>query len=86
MADLSFVDVLVIGAVATVGVALVSYWWSGVMVRRDWSWQVRKARAPRTDRPVRAGKAPRRGKSVTTPPDDAPPTPTKAASKPRSKK
>lgn len=41
MADLTFTDVLVAGGVATVGFTLLSYWFSGVMARRNWSWQVR---------------------------------------------
>jgi len=41
MADLTFGDVLIIGGVATVGFTLLSYWFSGVMGRRGWSWQVR---------------------------------------------
>jgi hypothetical protein len=40
MADLTFTDVLIIGGVATVGFTLVSFWWSGVMSRRGWSWQI----------------------------------------------
>jgi hypothetical protein len=41
MANLSWPDVVLIGAVGTVGFALVSYWFSGVMTRRNWSWQVK---------------------------------------------
>lgn len=41
MANLTWSDVVIIGAVATVGFTLVSYWFSGVMNRRNWSWQVK---------------------------------------------
>jgi hypothetical protein len=41
MANLTWGDVVIIGAVATVGFTLVSYWFSGVMNRRNWSWQVK---------------------------------------------
>ena len=41
MADLTWGDVVIVGAVATVGFTLVSYWWSGVMNRKGWSWQVK---------------------------------------------
>lgn len=41
MANLDWGDVLIISAVATVGFTLLSYWFSGVMSRRGWSWQVR---------------------------------------------
>ena len=47
MANLSWPDVVIIGAVATVGFTLVSYWFSGVMNRRNWSWQVK----PRSKKP-----------------------------------
>lgn len=46
MADLTWGDVVLIGGVATVGFTLVSYWWSGVMARKGWSWQV-KAKHPK---------------------------------------
>ncbi len=49
MADLTWTDVLIIGGVATVGFTLVSYWWSGVMSRKGWSWQVRsKPKKPKS--------------------------------------
>lgn len=41
MANLSWPDVVLIGAVAMVGFTLLSYWFSGVMNRRNWSWQVK---------------------------------------------
>lgn len=41
MANLSWTDVVVIGAVGCIGFTLVSYWFSGVMNRRNWSWQVK---------------------------------------------
>jgi hypothetical protein len=41
MANLTWGDVVIIGAVATVGFTLVSYWFSGIMNRRNWSWQVK---------------------------------------------
>ena len=47
MANLTWSDVVIIGAVATVGFTLLSYWFSGVMNRRNWSWQVKpKAKGP----------------------------------------
>ena len=44
MANLDWGDVLWISAVATVGFTLFSYWFSGLMSRRGWSWQVKAAR------------------------------------------
>ncbi len=41
MADLTWLDVFIIGTVAAVGFTLVSFWFSGVMTRKGWSWQVR---------------------------------------------
>lgn len=41
MANLSWPDVVLIGAVAFVGFTLLSYWFSGVMNRRNWTWQVK---------------------------------------------
>lgn len=41
MANLSWSDVVIIGAVATVGFTLLSYWFSGIMNRRNWSWQIK---------------------------------------------
>lgn len=41
MADLTWGDVVLIGVVATFGFTFLSYWWSGIMNRRGWSWQVR---------------------------------------------
>ncbi len=55
VADLTFGDVLLIGGVATIGFTLVSYWFSGVMSRKGWSWQVRKAPKKRKD-PKQAGR------------------------------
>lgn len=47
MANLTWSDVVIIGAVATLGFTLLSYWFSGVMNRRNWSWQVKpKAKGP----------------------------------------
>ena len=47
MANLSWSDVVVIGVVGCVGFTLLSYWFSGVMSRRNWSWQVKpKAKKP----------------------------------------
>ncbi|MGB0652566.1 MAG: hypothetical protein ACPGQL_05150 [Thermoplasmatota archaeon] len=42
MADLTFAQVLIIGGVATLGSLLLSYWFSGVMTRKNWTFQVRK--------------------------------------------
>ncbi|MFA5944682.1 MAG: hypothetical protein WC876_09475 [Candidatus Thermoplasmatota archaeon] len=59
MANLTWSDVVIIGAVATVGFTLLSYWFSGVMNRRNWSWQVKPkakapvASAPRPDAPAK---------------------------------
>ncbi len=44
MADLTWLDVVIIGAVATVGFSLLSYWFSGVMERKRWNLQVRPGR------------------------------------------
>ena len=41
MATLSWTDVVLIGAVGCIGFTLLSYWFSGVMSRRNWSWQVK---------------------------------------------
>lgn len=41
MANLTWADVVIIGAVGFVGFTLLSYWFSGVMDRRNWSWQVK---------------------------------------------
>lgn len=41
MADLTYRDVLIIGGVAALGFTFLSFWWSGVMARRGWSWQVK---------------------------------------------
>ena len=47
MANLTWGDVVLIGAVACVGFTLLSFWFSGVMSRRNWSWQVKpKAKKP----------------------------------------
>lgn len=47
MANLSWGDVVIIGAVVFVGFTLLSFWFSGVMSRRNWSWQVKpKAKKP----------------------------------------
>ena len=50
MANLSWTDVVIIGAVGCVGFTLLSYWFSGVMNRRNWSWQVK----PRSKKPGEA--------------------------------
>jgi hypothetical protein len=41
MAGLEWKDVLIIAGVATVGFTLLSYWWSGVMAKRNWSYQMK---------------------------------------------
>ena len=51
MANLTWSDVVLIGAVAFVGFTLLSYWFSGIMNRRNWSWQVK----PRAKKPEDAG-------------------------------
>ncbi len=51
MADLTWSNVLLIGGVATFGFMFLSFWWSGIMARRGWSWQVKakpKKKAPKT--------------------------------------
>ncbi len=51
MAGLTWADVVIIGAVATVGFTLLSYWYSGIMAKRNWSYQVKakpKKQAPPT--------------------------------------
>jgi hypothetical protein len=47
VANLTWGHVVLIGGVATVGFTLVSYWWSGVMSRKGWSWQVKPKAPPR---------------------------------------
>lgn len=51
MANLGWTDVVIIGAVGAVGFTLVSFWFSGVMNRRNWSWQV-KPKAKKAGEPV----------------------------------
>ncbi len=47
MANLTWWDVVIIGAVGMLGFTLLSYWFSGIMNRRNWSWQVKpKPRKP----------------------------------------
>lgn len=41
VANLTWNDVLLIGAVGFLGFTLLSFWFSGVMTRRNWSWQVK---------------------------------------------
>ncbi len=41
MANLTWNEVLIISAVATVGFTLLSFWFSGLMAKKGWSWQVR---------------------------------------------
>ncbi|MEA3190861.1 MAG: hypothetical protein QOD77_1443 [Thermoplasmata archaeon] len=41
MADLTWLDVVVIGAVGTVGFTLLCYWFSSIMAKRNWSYQVK---------------------------------------------
>ncbi len=49
MADLTWGDVVIVGGVAAVGFTLLSFWFSGLMNRKDWTFQVRrkKRNAPR---------------------------------------
>jgi hypothetical protein len=45
--NLRWEHVTIIGAVACVGFTLLSYWFSGIMNRRNWSWQVKpKSKKP----------------------------------------
>ena len=47
VANLSWTDVVVIGLVVFLGFTLLSFWFSGVMSRRNWSWQVKpKSKKP----------------------------------------
>ena len=41
VANLSWTDVVLIGAVIFLGFTLLSFWFSGVMSRRNWSWQLK---------------------------------------------
>lgn len=41
MAGLTWADVAILGALGFVGFTLLSFWFSGVMAKRNWSWQVR---------------------------------------------
>lgn len=41
MANLTWWDVVLIGIVGMLGFTLLSYWFSGIMNRRNWSWQVK---------------------------------------------
>ncbi|MHB8633063.1 MAG: hypothetical protein ACYDBQ_03720 [Thermoplasmatota archaeon] len=41
MANLTWLDVVVIGLVATLGFTLVSWWFSALMAGRGWTWQAR---------------------------------------------
>lgn len=50
MANLEYSEVLIISGAATVAFILLSYWFSAVMSKRGWSWQV-KAKPKR--RPVK---------------------------------
>lgn len=47
MANMTWGDVLLTAAVATVGFTLLSWWFSAVMARRGWTWQA-KNRPPKT--------------------------------------
>jgi uncharacterized protein (DUF2062 family) len=42
VADLAFRDVLIVSLVASVAFTLLFYWFSAVMMRRNWSYQVRQ--------------------------------------------
>lgn len=56
MANLTWADVVIIGVVGCLGFTLVSYWFSGLMNRRNWSWQV-KPKAKKADAPEPVAKA-----------------------------
>ncbi len=52
MADLTWGDVVIVGGVAAVGFTLLSFWFSGLMNRKDWTFQVRrKKRRPDAGKP-----------------------------------
>jgi hypothetical protein len=55
VANLTWSDVVLIGAVAMVGFTLLSYWFSGVMNRRNWSWQVKPKAKKAQDAAVQPG-------------------------------
>lgn len=55
MANLSWPDVVLIGAVGMLGFTLLSYWFSGIMNRRNWSWQVKPKPKKAGDAEVQAG-------------------------------
>jgi hypothetical protein len=41
MANLTYNEVLIIAGVGTAAFILISYWFSAIMNKRGWSWQVR---------------------------------------------
>lgn len=42
MADLEWPgEILIVAGVATVALTLLSFWFSGVMAKKGWSWQIR---------------------------------------------
>lgn len=49
MATLNWLDVVLIGIVATVGFTLLSYWYSAVMARRNVSYQVKPKPAKKAE-------------------------------------
>jgi hypothetical protein len=54
--NLRWEHVVIIGAVACIGFTLLSYWFSGIMNRRNWSWQVKsKAKPKQGQAPIQPG-------------------------------
>lgn len=51
MAGLTWLDVVVIGIVATVGFTLLSWWFSAVMNRQGWTWQAKNRPPKKKDAP-----------------------------------
>lgn len=60
MANLNWTDVVLIGAAGCIGFTLISYWFSGVMNRRNWSWQI-KPKAKKPDAPSASSSPPQQG-------------------------
>jgi hypothetical protein len=55
MANLTWWDVVLVGLVGMLGFTLLSYWFSGIMNRRNWSWQVKPKPKKPADAKVKAG-------------------------------
>jgi hypothetical protein len=53
--NLTWPDVVIIGALGMLGFTLLSYWFSGIMNRRNWSWQVKPKPKKPSDANIQAG-------------------------------